>query len=554
MDDACDIRKTRGNNRVWAAKIFKSEFCKIGRKGIPHGKIVDFYCPECHSPVALRKNSGSKPYFEHEHSPVAKKTEIQKKCPRYTNKADKQQYTPIDSYKIADAIPLYLSGRNGTFNLIAYFPPISLQAREILQSQNALIFISQRDHKNIFRIRIEDALNYPIDVYCKENLKVEIHDKDGNPIANIPEEVKRKWLCGISGLHCEKDIFHAWRDGGMRVAKRGFIYIGTTYRILRRNYPFLQEMNIPGVKKFKKIGELCLNQEQFIVYEITPTDVTDETIRFFRERDYILKERADEIVPLWPPAAAFGRDLVYSEDKAFFLHKTSVPEGRLEKVFLLQNDRIQDVREERQFKVNNRMEVLQVDLAADISKPIMLGGELTPMWYDVQQNAAIFSREAILKTVNVYDENHREIPDLATDKIPLGGVVTIEANLPVKIRVQKGPYILFSNYKSGYVDRLQYGVDLKIDYGAWGLETYSFRQDTRSVTDIEFYQRLLFCKGKSISMNYRLSRIINQLQSRFHGENKQLHILLRQWMLTGGMPVSALPILTELEHALQQGE
>lgn len=552
MDDARDITKTRGDNRVWAREIYKQKFRKMGRSGIPHGRIVDFYCPDCLSPVALRKSSCSKPYFEHEHSPVAEKTEIQKKCPRYTNKEDKQEYTPIDSYKIADAIPLYLAGRNGIFSLKAYFPPISIQAKEILQSQNARIFILQRKHRNIC-IRLEDALYYPMDVCCADDLKIEIREKDGNRIAKIPEEVKRKWLCGISGLHCDLDIFHAWRDGGMRVAKKGFIFIGTTYRVLRRKYSYLQGYNIPGIKS-NKIGELCLNNQQFIIYEITPTAVTDKVINFFRERDYILQERADEVVPIWPPAAVFGRDLVYSEEKAFFLHKTSVPENQLDKVFILENDRIQEITKERQFRVNDRMEILQVNLSPDISKPIMLGGKLTPMWYDVQQNAAIFTREAISKTVSIFDKSHRKLSALSENKIPLNGVIAIEANLPIKIWLQKGPHILFSNYKSGYVDCLQYGVDLKIDYGAWGLKTYLFRKDVQFSQEAKFYQRLLSCRGISIAINYRLVGILNQLANRLHGKNKQLYVLLRQWVFKGSMPVSALPILSEFEHALQQGE
>lgn len=541
MDDACDIR-IAGNNRILAKEVSKNGNEKRGY----------FYCPECNSPVFLTyKGIYHRIIFEHEHSNIAEKTEIQKKCSRYTNKEDKQVYEPIDSYKIADAIPLYLAGSKNFFSLKAYFPPISFQTRQILQNKNARVYISQKKSETIC-LTVEDVLDYPIKMACKEALIVEIRDRDGNPIANIPEEVKRKWLCGISGLQWEKDVFRSWKDGGMRVAKKGVIYIGTTYRILRRNYSFLQEISISGVK-VNNVGELCLD-EQFIVYEITPTVVTDKSIQFFQERGYILQERTDEIFPIWPPAAAFGRDWIYRDNKALFLHRTSLLNEKMNRVYSLENNRIQEIPKDRRMKVNDKMEILQVSLSADISQPIMLGGELTPMLYDVQQNPAIFFRKTLLKEENIYDKSHQRISDIATNKIPQGGSITIETNLPVRIRVQRGQYVLFSNYKTGYVDFLQYEVDLYVDYGAWGRDKYSFRNTRRLVGRTGYYQQLLFCRGKSIVMNCRVERIIHHLQRRLHGENKQLYAQIQQWMFTRSLPSSALPILLELDHALQQEE
>jgi len=315
MNDARDIRITDNNDIVFAKDVYEKGNFRKGRVGIPLGEIVDFYCPECRSPVFLKTCRGKRPWFEHEHSP--EKTEIQRACSRYTN-ADKRNYDPKDCYAIVGSIPLYLMGEKDNFKLRAYFPHLPIHILDELESINAKICVL---YKNSIcaKYSARNVNYFDIDVYSGDNFSVEIYDKFGTKLANIPEEVKRKWACGIQGIDRDKDIFHSWKNGGIRVAKKGIVYIGTTYRILHFEPAF---ESIDGIE-VKRVGEICDDNAGTVnVYEITPIHSTAVVRKFFSQRGYILKVRKDEIIPLWPPAIARGRDLIYEGDYALLLHKT----------------------------------------------------------------------------------------------------------------------------------------------------------------------------------------------------------------------------------------
>ena len=253
MKDALDIRMVNSNSCVSAEQIYNEGNAIQSRVGIPKGLIVDFYCPECRSPVFLKTRAGASPWFEHEHLDKENRTAIHLACSRYTND-DKREYKPVDTYKISGAIPIYLLGKSDLFRLRVYFPQLSDQSMKILEESNAKVYILQNNTvQDVFRAQ---NVNYiDISTYTKHGFEVQIKYSNGDLLRNVPEEVKRKWVCGISAIDVSRDIFHSWNDGGMRVATGGFIYVGTSYRILKRRTDWNYDRENDGVE-IEKVGEV----------------------------------------------------------------------------------------------------------------------------------------------------------------------------------------------------------------------------------------------------------------------------------------------------------
>jgi hypothetical protein len=548
MRDAVDIRITTGDNVVYASQAYLDSNNLKSRVGIPKGQIVDFYCPECHSPVFLKKRKGAEPWFEHEHLPRNVRDDMQLKCSRYTN-SDRKKYQPIDTYRVSGAIPLYLLGKTGIFKLRAYFPQLSSQSMERLMKKNARVVIRQKGYIREYKAQY---LNFcDIDTYTEAKFNVAIKDINGKTITDLPEEVKRKWCCGICAIDESRDIFHSWKDGGMRVAKGGFVYIGTTYRVLKRDTYWKKGYDIKGIKS-KKVGEVHFKNTTFLnVYELMPTELTDDTIMFFAKCGYILKNRSDEIIPLWPPAIYKGNQLIYKDNDALFFHKTHGQNINKHKVYILEGNRVEEVLPYNLNKINETSEIVKINVG--VSKPIMLDGKLTPMYYDILKDEKDFNFEPIPLKLKITDKNQQPISHYS-EKPPLDGKIYIKTNLPSMTYLKIGNFILFSSFSSEHLKGVKLGLDVIIDCGAWGRYCFSFKKPGDTSYEIEwesFYKKILLCKGKRVEVNSRrMLRLMDAIEKNKDNNSIPFLLLSKKWVLKDRIPISAKHILVELEKDL----
>ncbi|ACV62403.1 helicase domain protein [Desulfofarcimen acetoxidans DSM 771] len=500
MNDALDINS---NSVVYAEQIYKKCNTIRSRVGIPKGVIVDFYCPECRSPVFLKTRAGASPWFEHEHLDKENRTAIHLACSRYTN-ADKREYKPVDTYRISGAIPIYLLGKSDLFKLRVYFPQLSDQSMKMLVESNAKVCLFQNN--SLHYVFSSQNVNYiDIATYTKHGFEVQIKDSNGDVLRDVPEEVKRKWVCGISAIDVSRDIFHFWNDGGMRVSTGGFIYVGTSYRILksRTDWNYDKENNAIEIKK---VGEVNFkNLASIDVYELTPIEVTTESLQYFAKRGYLLKHRNDEIIPLWPPAVSKGRDLIYKDKTSLFLHKTSRGNIKDQKLFTLEGNKIIQI-QSRILKINDVSEIVQINVG--FSKPIMLGGELTPMLYDIHQDENAMCCEARGLELKVEDKNACAVAT-SYKELPIEGKFYIKSNLPFVTYFKRGNFVIYSSFNSGYIEGVKFDVEVFVDCGSWGKYCYSMQKKNYKQGTINWdsvYRRLLLCHGQTIMANKQLQQ------------------------------------------------
>lgn len=551
MNDALDIRIVNSNSVVYAEQIYKKGNAIRSRAGIPKGLIVDFYCPECRSPVFLKTRTGAVPWFEHEHLDKGNRTAIQLACSRYTN-CDKREYKPVDTYKISGAIPIYLLGKREHFKLRVYFPELSNQTLKKLVESNAKVHLSQNNTLQ-YVFTAQNVNYFDIASYTKYGFEVQIKDPEGNLLKDVPEEAKRKWACGISAINASRDIFHSWNDGGMRVAKGGFVYVGTSYRILKIRAEWNYDKKIDGVE-VKKIGEVIINNRAPIdVYELTPIEVTTESLQYFAKRGYLLKHRQDEIIPLWPPAVSKGRELIYKDDMALLLHRTSRGNINNQKVFTIEGNKIIQLQPYRLDKVNDTSEIVRVNVG--FSKPVMLGGELTPMFYDIHKDENAMCCEARGLELKVEDINACTV-DASFKELPLEGKLYIKSNLPFFAYVKRGNFITFSSFNSGYIDGVKNDVEVFVDCGSWGKYCYSMQRKYHKQYTISWdsvYRQLLLCHGQTIMVNKRVLNLVNAIMKSSDNDTGILLVLLNRWISTNSVPISAQTVLYELEKDLIEG-
>lgn len=551
MNDALDIRMVNSNSVVYAEQIYKNGNAIRSRAGIPKGLIVDFYCPECRSPVFLKSRTGAVPWFEHEHLDKENRTAIQLACSRYTN-CDKREYEPIDTYKISGAIPIYLLGKSDHFKLRVYFPQLSAQTINKLVESNAKVHLSQNNILH-YVFSAQNVNYFDIATYTENEFYVQIKDSKGNLLKDVPEEVKRKWACGITAINASRDIFHSWKDGGMRVAKGGFIYVGTSYRILKSITEWSNDKKFDDIE-IKKIGEVNFkNIASMYVCELTPLEVTTKSLQYFAQRGYLLKHRNDELIPLWPPAVSKGRELIYKDNAALLLHRTSKGNINNQKVFTLEGNKIIQIQSDKLDTVNDTSEIVQVNVG--FPKPVMLGGELTPMLYDIHKDENAMCCEARGLELKVEDINACEV-GTSFEELPFEGKLYIKSNLPFFAYVKRGNFVTFSNFNSGYIEGIKNDVEVFVDCSSWGKYCYSIQRKYHKQYTISWdsvYRQLLLCHGQTIMANKRLLNLVNDIMKSSDRNAGILFKLLNKWISTNSVPISAQTVLNELEKDLIEG-
>lgn len=275
-----------------------------------------YTCPYCLEEIHVCKGNINRDYFAH--NPITNRTPQQMICPGYKGEGTFRKIGgKVDQVYITNGgIPLYLCEyEKETYQLNAYFPPISKINMELLNAWDAIVEVTESGKREIYSI---NNLKYYRLKTSSEWIKVSCK----NTKYSIPE-VKQKWEWGIRGLNYAKDIFHSNENGGYRVALHSSIVVGKEYLIVIRNDVVSQTKGVSCSKKgFIKLNDSYRNSE-YSVYSMIVHEVTETTIAYIHNKGYQLIERSDDIIPIWPPAVFEGKELIYREPdkRAFLFHE-----------------------------------------------------------------------------------------------------------------------------------------------------------------------------------------------------------------------------------------
>ncbi len=492
-----------------------------------------YKCYYCKEDIHVR--GYKKPYFAH--MPIHNRTPQQMVCEGYKGKGIFENYIKNESDKLYifnGGVPVHLvEFEREKYELVAMFPPLSNLSLEKLKEWEVKIRITGDGRDQIFsawnlrRYKIKTEKNW---IYVKgENIKYEI------------EEIKRKWLWGIRGIAFDEDLFRMDVSGGIRVAQMSNIVVGKEYLFVHKGKNL---NNLPGLN-FNKKGIITFSQgKKYDVYSVVVTNITDESIKYIQKNGYNLIEKSDELIPMWPPAAIEGKELIYhnGDNIAYLYHKKET------------NQQIFQWNSEIPYQIKERDNIIKcssnnnVILISDYEFN-SLAKEMRYLLTHERQN---FFRKRVFQISICYRADNDIVKNLCDlFKQKKYNNVIFESNYEVVIFHVDNMYVTKSSCKHIY--NLLNSGDIWIFYMPFGYEKVTCPILSKEIELIQDKKDLLFdsiqklyqCGSSYIPENGILNKWILYAENR---NEKDLLKILLAWRNIGYMPDKAILLLNELEE------
>lgn len=522
-------------------------------------RSIPYECRDCLEPVHLR--GGKNACFSH--NPILNRTPLQKSCPEYHDSG--KIYNKLDILYINNGgIPLYLCNSGKNFKLRAYFSTISENSFKKLKQAKAKIYVNttafQEEDRRVYNV--ENLSFYPvntiekwIDVKCEPSIfDADVKRKWLHGIKGA--DIERKWLHGIRGVDIKSDIYHSNKDGGYRVALKSNISVGKTYRIMFDKYP-------PKIKdiNFKKVGKISLKEgyvnKVIDIYEMKIEKFTYQAIEFIERKGYKLVDKANELLPLWPPAVFQGNEITFNENKAFFLHINNSTKERL--YYTLKN---------RFFQLDKGKSKTSIILfPTGGNKPIVasdVGREkFNPeIKFIIICNSTLVRKDLADQKIIIKAMDGTEIDfDKENLKPPENGRLYIKSSIPFCATVSYKNYVISSSNK--YLENVDYFRNLTIDSKAFGTRSYMYeRESIQAIKSDDYldlnlnlnweleYSRLYRCTSPTVKISNKHIRLLHLLSQNINEENVQLYRLIETWIKTNAVPTSAIRYIDDIFELL----
>lgn len=500
-----------------------------------------FYkCPYCKERVYVRR--GLKACFYHE--PKSQRTPLQKCCPEYHEGASyrKTENSLNYIYMNNGGIPLYLCNYNNRFELRAYFPSISDKSLQYLREKDVKI------HVNTKSVSLIDRRTYTVDnldFYPVKTIESWIDVVCEPEIDN--QEIQRKWLCGIRGVDVQKDIYHSGNEGGYRVAFGSDIIIGKCYRIMSYN-------NLPNIEgvSFNRVGYINLKEgcvdKKLLIYEMVISRYTEAARKFIESKGYKLVEKSNKLIPLWPPGAFKGNELIFDRKEVYFLHIN--PSGK-SKLYYSRDNELVDLYSDENNIISLKLSQDDTIITSEIKNKI----SNYEILYSVTYNESLVRKEDFKEETIIKNSDGKIIKsDNENLILPKDRRIFITSNIPFCAIIKNRDFVISSS--SMFFENIKYSHKLVIDCKAFGIKEFMFyRKGTKSTFkkinwDNE-YSKLYKCNAPTtIPASNRYIRLLYLISQLPNIDNKNVYKLLETWIKTNSIPVTALKYLDELLNYL----
>lgn len=495
-------------------------------------KYERYLCPYCTEPLSLR--GGKKPCFAH--NIIKERTPLQRTCPEYHENENCKKVKGIADIVYIDngGIPLYLCNDGDRFELRAYFPSISEEAKKTLESNKTAIIIDSKKWCYV------ENINYYTVYDIKKWIDVKV-----TPNTSL-EEVKRKWLWGIRGIDIEKDIYNCSNDSGCRVAIKSKIYVGKNYRMI-----FLKTIpDINGIG-FKKIGTIKLKKFKieniFQVCEMNIKEYTDEARQFIEGKGYHLAKKISDVVPLWPPAISNGNELNYDSDTAWFYHSNN---NDNEYIYKMNGEKVNNIYGKNILKISKMSQGNEYIIV--ISNSLNLNKEIHSSYAEIKyilnykeklSNTKFIQPKILIKDIegNEADFNKRILPK---DR-----KLIIDSNIPITTRLMKENYCTYSG--NNILENITYNQEIVIDCKGFGSIIYKYPDNNIHMENInefswyEIYKELYRCTGVMVMPGYKEKIFLYRLRKNLNIQNKNIYRILSKWICNNNIPIDAQVIINK---------
>ena len=285
---------------------------------------------------------------------------------------------------------------------------------------------------------------------------------------------------------------------------------------------------------------------EYDVYSVIVTSVTNESKAYIQKKGYHLIEKSDDLIPLWPPAAIEGKELIYpnSDNSAYLYHKKETNQ----QIFQWNSTSPSSINEKQDIikcSSNNNILLISDYKFNTLAKEIR---------YLLTQERTNFSRNRIFnvqiscKTNEGMIDNINHLFDIKSYEN-----VIIESNYNKIVAFNVNNMFVSKSSRKQIGDLLN-NDNIWLSYMPFGCykiihPTQSLTQPKRYLTKrkitFEFIQKLYHCGSCHIPINTSLDKWITYAKN--NNSNDLLRILLI-WKSIGYMPDKAILLLNELEE------
>lgn len=487
-----------------------------------------YLCPHCTESLILK--AGKKSYFAH--NIIKGRTPLQRMCPEYHGN-DRYKNNDIDKTYIENGgIPLYLCNDGNIFEFRAYFPEINQFYKDDLIKKNTEVIINNKRWCSV------ETLNY----YVVSNIQNWIEVKL-NPETTF-KEVKRKWLWGIRGINIEKDIYHSNKEGGYRVAIKANIYIGKSYRILFKK----KEISyIKGIT-FTKIGEIKLKEFEvnciYYIFEMKIKEYTEEARQFIESKGYSLKEKADDVIPVWPPVIFKGNELLSDSDNIWFYHSNK---NNNEMIYEINNEEENIITKKDIFKINNisksneKIIVMKSNLSSKNLNNV--SSEIKYIIYNKSLN-----NEKYMEPKVTISDSLGNIIDLKKEKLPIKKELFIKANVLTTAILTRDSYCIYTS--KNFLEEINHTKKIIIDCGGFGVYKFEVNNKFDNKEKFQwdsFYYELYNSKGAFIKPQRNCKIVLYKIRKNINKENIKVYLILYNWIIKQKIPIEAQKVINRNE-------
>ncbi|MDD4295843.1 MAG: hypothetical protein PHC69_02670 [Ruminiclostridium sp.] len=498
-----------------------------------------YTCPYCFDEIHVRKCCDREDYFAHKS--IANRTPQQMICPGYTGEgAYRRIEGKVDRIYITNGgLPLYLCEyMKGKYQLNAYFPPLSRNNMDLLESWDTKIEVTEHNQKeeysarNIRYYRLKTNAEW-IKIKCKS-------------MAYTILEVQQKWEWGIRGLNCGRDIFHSNYGGGYRVALHSNIVAGKEYLIISR---YGRPSKVEGIRYLRK-GSMKFNNlygsQEYDVYAIVVEEITDDAIAYIQSKGYQIIEQSDEMIPMWPPAVIEGKELIYRKtgNKAYLYHNKR-SEQRL---FSMDNSRINSIAEEDNiFEVStNNKAILLSDYQFN-----SLSNEIKFMLTQIRDN---FENKSTIIPSITWADDKGVLNQLSAEAIELlrQRKVFIDSDVDFVACIVKGVYVEKSSKR--VLEDIHRSKKIIISMGPFGTiiieEKKAVKKETESKSNIDIdsvIMELYRCNSARVPINKDFYHVYKFAAN----HSARLFRILESWAVKNEMPYAAANYLYKIREVLK---
>ncbi len=493
-----------------------------------------YKCYYCKEDIRVRKGTKRRAYFSHLR--MLKRTPQQMVCEGY--KGHGAGYIDDNEDRICifnGGVPLHLiESFPGKYELIALFPPLSRKTMKQVEDLNGKVKVTNDGREQIFsawnfrKYRVQTSSSW---IYVKpDNFKI------------LNEEIRRKWFWGFRGIEFDNDLFRVDSYGGVRVGQLANIVIGKEYLFIHKGGAVPDGSGLHFEKKGKFSFPNSVSGMEYDVYSVTVTSMTDDAIAYIQKKGYQLIDKNDELIPMWPPAALEGKELIYHNDDryAYIYHHMESNQ----QVFCWRNfDSYQISEKDNILKCSTLDTTL---LLSDYSFNVMA----KEIRFVLTQDRRNFLRDRKFdyEAVLLFDDGRKGGLTAEVFNESFLKPIILEANYKTTAISIRDNYVLRSTSKR--IDELSKKEGLIFLYEPFGslkIEALVEKKDGKSFDYEKLVEKLYHCNCAMTETNRILDRWIEYAKI----NSEDLAKVFLRWKNQGRMPIKALMILSDMEKLIR---